>query len=914
MNTLPLRALATVFAVLTCTAFSCTAQSIFVTTPADSGAGSLRAAIVAANGNPDRSTIDFAIDPMMSGPGPWTINLASELPELNTPVLIRGYSQPGARSATTPLDARLMIEIDDSAVPSGVDDHHAILAFVRGAENSVVNGLSLVGTRPGGGSAALLLMANGVRASSNWIGVRANGSVARYGGAAIVAICADGMIIGGSKPADGNLVGGSDLAAVHLTGGNHIVRHNWIGFDRFGASTFGNFINGQGIIGARIGYSPPPRLQNMYAPAVQQAFFGLRDALIADNRISSTRGSAINLTGQPNATSGNSVLRNVLGRDLYAGAAAMIDTGVRLDEGARNNLVADNLIGRANSGIVLGNDRNPVTTYAGEGNELRRNLVFDVADRAIALNPDSHFAPLVDDPLDADSGGNGLQNKPSIDLASTAGGISGSLHAQAMSTYAIDLFLSGSCHPGGFDRAEFLLGAATVTTDGNGNARFDTAATQRPWSGLKPGDVVTASATDIGSGSTSELSACVALQTAPAPVLVLSGLSSPVPAMDPIVQPKVTVQSLGPRTATGEIAFVVETATERRELGRVTISNGQASLPVVASGWLPHAGRYRIHAEYAGDAYNSPARSASETVVVFRPPTALLDPGFSSPVRRNLASGDREFYFTPMQTWRLLATAAGTTYVDADRFNGSLLDRVFVDKAGQFAMVDGAGTMTALYSAQLGNTDVLDLLHLDGDLRVDAVVRERQAARYRVVLCVFMIDNCEKSYPLDVNPEFVFRFSGDFNGDGHADLAFRNPASGELQILTMIGAQVQTASRYRASSSQQAATSADVNGDGYDDLILIDAAARTLEAWLFDAGRPSARATAALSSSTWATPGAVYVGKPGDADHGVAQLVLRDSATGEVVVWRKPTIAGGVLSASPVSLYFDPALTVERTR
>jgi hypothetical protein len=69
-------------------------STFLVTNLNDSGAGSLRAAIVHANrdtANPNPDEIDFKL----GGIAPYTVNLKSELPIIKHPVFLNGGSQPG---------------------------------------------------------------------------------------------------------------------------------------------------------------------------------------------------------------------------------------------------------------------------------------------------------------------------------------------------------------------------------------------------------------------------------------------------------------------------------------------------------------------------------------------------------------------------------------------------------------------------------------------------------------------------------------------------------------------------------------------------------------------------------------------------------------------------------------------------
>src|SRR5690349_18868836 len=102
-------------AVLLLAAGRLSAATYTVTNAADSGAGSLRQAILDANANPGADTIVFNIP----GSGLHTIVLASWLPNATDPVTVDGYTQPGSIPNTLPLaqgtNAALNIEIDGAA-------------------------------------------------------------------------------------------------------------------------------------------------------------------------------------------------------------------------------------------------------------------------------------------------------------------------------------------------------------------------------------------------------------------------------------------------------------------------------------------------------------------------------------------------------------------------------------------------------------------------------------------------------------------------------------------------------------------------------------------------------------------------------------------------------------------------------
>ncbi|HET9787638.1 MAG TPA: hypothetical protein VFP47_10915, partial [Pyrinomonadaceae bacterium] len=101
------------------------ATTFVVTNTNDSGAGSLRQAILDANANPGADSITFTI-----GSGLQTITPTSLLPDISDPVVINGTTQPGF--AGTPL-----IELSASSIPS--HPNRGVLHITAG--NTTLRGL-----------------------------------------------------------------------------------------------------------------------------------------------------------------------------------------------------------------------------------------------------------------------------------------------------------------------------------------------------------------------------------------------------------------------------------------------------------------------------------------------------------------------------------------------------------------------------------------------------------------------------------------------------------------------------------------------------------------------------------------------------------------------------------------------------
>ncbi len=119
------------------------------------------------------------------------------------------------------------------------------------------------------------------------------------------------------------------------------------------------------------------------------------------------------------------------------------------------------------------------------------------------------------DPMDADTGGNKLQNFPVITSAtSTASGtqIVGTLNSAANSTFTIEFFSGSGCDANGHGEGETYIGSMQVTTDAQGNADFNATIPVQEAAGR----VITTTAADA-QGNTSEFSACASVVAAFAP-------------------------------------------------------------------------------------------------------------------------------------------------------------------------------------------------------------------------------------------------------------------------------------------------------------------------------------------------------------------------------------------------------------
>ncbi|MBK6973391.1 MAG: tandem-95 repeat protein [Sterolibacteriaceae bacterium] len=452
-----------------------------VTNTNDSGAGSLRQAILNANANPAADTITFNI----AGTGVHTITPATALPTITGQVTIDAttddsFAANGSRPA-------VILDGNNLAAPG--------LELTSSADGSTIRGFVIRDFA--GDGIAINIGSDGNTIVGNYIGsLLADGSTAGVGEAnANAGIYVEGAnnTIGGLTAADRNVISGNAdgvlLSGASATG--NLVVGNYIGTNAAGSSAIGNATDGVAI---QSGAS---------SNTVGGSVVGAR------NIISGNLDDGVDVkdgTSRFNVVRGNYIGTDVTGTLALGNTSQGIDTSASAQDltiGGINpgdgNLVAFNggsgvrVFGSATTGVsVLGN-----TVRANSG--IGINLHTD----GVTLN----------DSGDTDTGPNGYQNFPvlsSADANATGTTVVGTLNSNTGTSYRIEFYANRpSLADGtGYGEGERYLGFTTVTTNGSGNASFNTTLAGA-W--VNRGDKITATATvDLGGGnygSTSEFGA-----------------------------------------------------------------------------------------------------------------------------------------------------------------------------------------------------------------------------------------------------------------------------------------------------------------------------------------------------------------------------------------------------------------------
>lgn len=381
-----------------------------VTNTNDAGVGSLRQAILDTNNGgicPSTSTINFNIP----GPGPHVISPASDLPTIDCPTLIDGYSQPGATPNTLPngvsgSNAVIKIRIDGAgAMLSGNG-----LTLIAGSAGAIVRGLSIGGFASGPGI-HVGSGADSVSVLGNFIGVAPDGTAAGNGNG--VEVFSEAVQIGASAPAARNIVACNSGDGIEISGSADVY-NNEIGTRPDGSTACGN---SGGV-----------------------------------NFKSASGGSV----GGPGA--GN-FIRNNLGDGIFLDSTDFI-------------LVSNNIINsNSNNGITFGTR----SDCAGAGNTFRGNSIGTNGALGILLQAFGSRGvndPLDTDGGGCGSDGNRGQNYPVIDLVTYRPDktlVDFTLSSEASKTYDIEVFSNITADTPNHGRGETSRATTTVSTDAMGS-------------------------------------------------------------------------------------------------------------------------------------------------------------------------------------------------------------------------------------------------------------------------------------------------------------------------------------------------------------------------------------------------------------------------------------------------------------
>lgn len=520
------------------------AATYTVTNNADSGAGSLRQAILDANtsvGVPD--VIEFAI-----GSGQQSIAPVTPLPVVSDTLTIDGTTQPGGATCGTNFTNRnLLIEINGTN-----DGTDSLLRFDAGSDGSTIKGLVInrSGLAVTGGLA--LFNSNDHIVQCNNIGTNFAGTAGLSSqNTGIGTSVTDNLIIGGINPGEGNIVSGNASTpnngdGIRVNGSGAIIRGNYVGVGANG-ECIGNG-DGQGI-----GVTGDNNIIGGNTAAARN---------VVSCHTTARRGDGIEIVGGfGSASTGNIVQGNYVGTNI----GGQVETGYGNSSGiiiladSENNLIGGAGVGDGNvvAGNGLGIGNLSYQSFLAINNSILGNKIFTntggvLSSLGIDNLQTNDFVNFINGGVtlnDADdidyngtnTGSNHYLNFPVINSITSSNGqvtINYDLDindAEAGATgYRVEFFANDAADPSGYGEGQTFLGYENVAGDVTGQSVTLTLS-----AGVEGNKFISATTTMIdnstdGFGHTSEFGALVegnlvptgSVTPAPAATLASTGRNS----------------------------------------------------------------------------------------------------------------------------------------------------------------------------------------------------------------------------------------------------------------------------------------------------------------------------------------------------------------------------------------------------
>ena len=336
------------------------------------------------------------------------------------------------------------------------------------AERNLISGNQHMGIEfVGGGTTGQVI--------GNYIGTDITGNSAISNGTGVSTFFANNQTIGGVNPGEGNLISGNT---------------------NDGLSFVGNSSTNNRVIGNRIG-------TNAAGTAALGNGNGVRIFLGANNQIG-TDGDGVNDAAERNLISGNTgagiSIQNasnnrIAGNSIGVGANGSTAIGNAQDgvviTNAANNAITNNLITTNGRGVAI-------VGATSTGNSVLGNSIF--GNGTIGIDLDRNGIT----PNSTPSSANNSQAFPLL-ISATGNTVTGLLNSTPSTTYRLEFFSSATT-----DQGQTFLGTVNVTTDAAGIVNFSA-----PVSAIPAGVQVSATATNLTTGSTSEFSAAPSITFSP---------------------------------------------------------------------------------------------------------------------------------------------------------------------------------------------------------------------------------------------------------------------------------------------------------------------------------------------------------------------------------------------------------------
>jgi len=311
------------------------------------------------------------------------------------------------------------------------------------------------------------------------------------------------------------------------------------------------------------------------------------------------------------------------------------------------------------------------------------------------------------------------------------------------------------------------------------------------------------------------------------------------------------------------------------------ISGATGTTYTIASTSTADAGTYTVVAT------NSAGSATSTGAVLTVNPVATLPVFTNEPVSQTVTVGQSvTFTITasgvpaPTYQWKKNGTdiggATGATYTIA---SAALMD------AGTYTVLatNSAGSATsagATFTVKVAVPPPHISGDFNGDGQADIVWQNSSTGERKVSLMNGTAPGSEVSLGV-VSTAWQIAGVADFNGDGQTDILFQNTQTGERGIWLMIGTYVADwASLGTIPVEWQIAAAADFNGDGKVDVLWENTNTGERKVWLMNGTTRGSEVSLGVVSTAWQIAGAADFNGDGQTD-----ILWQNTRTGERGVW-----------------------------
>ena len=389
----------------------------------------LRAAIEQANYSKRQVSINFNIP----GEGPHFIKPEKPLPTIEVTMVINGFSQPGSKRAESNIPAIYQIILDGSLVQI---NNIIGLDFSQSSDNSKVIFLKIQNF------GLNKLVGNAIQIHGNNISIRQCYIAKNSSDGILITGCNN--IVGGDLEEFRNIISGYGPGVrIFPSGNQNKIINNFIGTDPLGLYDDSEGRDGVSIMGS-------------YNQVLNNLISGYE-----------SNGIILEAPQENQIPRNNQIIKNKIGINYSEMGFIPNGQGISINHSDKNIIKQNIIAGNNDHGIMMYDQKRDWNHIYSEGNLISQNIIKDNNGMGIDIGQDWVSE---NDPMDTDTGPNGVMNYPFIKCAYLTYHdliVAGRIDSESGQNVTLEFFSNKSFDNTTYGEGEKYIGNAT--TDGNGS-------------------------------------------------------------------------------------------------------------------------------------------------------------------------------------------------------------------------------------------------------------------------------------------------------------------------------------------------------------------------------------------------------------------------------------------------------------